>query len=90
MRENPKPLIHEQIELFSNEDTTKASDPLEKMTDEELSDLYFEHVGVGFRHDLSREKLIAVLNNPRDNERARLREIDLAEDKEELERTYRR
>lgn len=90
MQENPKPLIREQIELFPDEDTIKNSDPLEKMTDEELSDLYLKHVGVSFRHDLSREKLIAVLNNPRDNERARLREIDSAEDKEELKRTYRR
>lgn len=78
----------EQIPL--NLDDTKGvpNVDLETLSDEEIAEHYKKIIGVNplFR-GFTREELIAGINSP-DAEKARLREIDTASDKEDINNTY--
>ncbi len=69
-----------QVELIN----TFGKPTLEALGDDELATLYKEHVGYTYRHDLKREELIKVLRADKEEEISRLREIDVASDKEYL------
>lgn len=93
MSEKPKPFLSGgQIDLF----TSEGAPNYEVMTDEQLAVAYENLIGVEYRKDLSKERLVALLkeseidrDKTRSDERARLFQIDSAEDREELKRPYR-
>jgi hypothetical protein len=64
--------------------------PKVALTDDELVERYISLVGVNpkFRA-MSREQMEAGIEDP-NREQARLRELDSEEDKEEIQKTYRR
>ncbi len=61
---------------------------LESLSIPELEALYKEKVGVSHR-GWDKETLISAINNP-EEERARIREIDADDDRDDLRATYRR
>lgn len=75
---------------FDLEGDDKNTINLEALSDEELALHYKNIIGVSplFR-GFTREELIVGINSP-DAEKARLREIDTASDKEDINNTYRR
>lgn len=63
----------------------------ESMSLEELQARYLRHIGLSSRpHSNEREIIINALKNHPEKERDRLRDIDTAEDKDEIGKQYRR
>jgi len=79
--------MSEQYELDFNT-TDSSPEDYEAMSTKELEDLYREAVGVSPRIGTTRADIIQALIDP-EAERARLKEIDSADDKDDIKKTYR-
>lgn len=79
--------MSEQYELEFGE-TDSSPENYEVMSTKELENLYLKAVKVSPRVGTSRAEIIQALNDP-ESERARLGEIDKADDLDDIKKTYR-